>query len=342
MADFKFDIDSGITFKVDTESDGFNFSYGTRPGSSTGELSDAVKQALLQIARKVYYVDEHGPDYYDALYSAFYPPVGLVGITAVYTQSGTVYDTDSLDDLKSNLVVTALYSDSTSEVVTSEYTLSGTLTAGTSTITVAYQGQTTTFTVNVTHDSRVMLYNWDFTQSLTDTVQGQVAQLLRKVGSYPVQDVFGVHITTSTGYIDLGDVYTPGITVEIDFGNMENKQTNHARVLMIGTVDDTKGLDTGFMYRSTGYWSWYAAGSWATNSSVTDANIFSNKTLRAVFDAAGHMTVYCDGTLIGTSSRVFAASAGSRMEICANSGRGGYCSFYDMTVKAVRIYTETE
>lgn len=72
-------------------------------------------------------------------------------ITATYTQSGTVYDTDSLDSLKADLVVTANYSGGTSETVpASDYTLSGTLTVGTSTVTVNYAGLTATFTVTVT------------------------------------------------------------------------------------------------------------------------------------------------------------------------------------------------
>lgn len=73
----------------------------------------------------------------------------LTSLTVVYTQSGTVYNTDSLDSLKSDLVVTASYEDGTSGTV-SEYSLSGTLEAGTSTITVAYGGKTATFTVTVT------------------------------------------------------------------------------------------------------------------------------------------------------------------------------------------------
>ena len=75
----------------------------------------------------------------------------LSSISAVYTQSGTVYDTASLDSLKTDLVVTAHWSNSTTSTVAStDYTLSGTLTAGTSTITVSYGGKTTTFTVTVT------------------------------------------------------------------------------------------------------------------------------------------------------------------------------------------------
>lgn len=311
------------------------------PGAAFG-ISEEVKQALLQLAQKVAYIDANGQDYYDDLYDALYPAAELTGITAIYTQSGTVYTSDTLNSLKTDLVVTANYSDGTSETLAStDYTLSGSLTAGTSTITVSYGGKSDTFTVTVTQDTKVMLYNWDFTQSLTDTVQGQTAVLGHKIGADPVRDEFGIHITTSTGYVNLGNVYAPGVTVEMDLGEMNNKQTNHARVLMVGT-EANNGLTTGFIYRNTGVWSWYANGNWCTNTSVTNANIFSNKTLKAVFDNTGYMTVYADGTLIGTSSKAFTASAGSLMQIGAFSGTGTYACFYDMTVKALRIYRENE
>lgn len=116
--------------------------------SHIGGLSEDIKQAMLQIAEKVAYIDEDGQDYYDALYNALYPPADLVSISAVYTQTKTVYITDDLDKLKSDLVVTAHMSDSTTRTVTA-YTLSGTLTVGTSTITVSYSGKTTTFSVTV-------------------------------------------------------------------------------------------------------------------------------------------------------------------------------------------------
>ena len=78
-----------------------------------------------------------------------YASIGVVtSISAVYTQSGTVYDTDTLDSLRNDLVVTATYEGGTTGVVTT-YTLYGTLTAGTSTVTVSYGGKTTTFTVTV-------------------------------------------------------------------------------------------------------------------------------------------------------------------------------------------------
>ena len=119
--------------------------------NSLGELSDPAKRALLTLAQKVAYVDEHGQDYYDALYAALYPPAELLTITASFAQgSHVVYDTDSLDSLKPYLTVTGAYDDDTRRTITS-YTLSGTLTEGVSTITVTAGGKTAAFTVNVTH-----------------------------------------------------------------------------------------------------------------------------------------------------------------------------------------------
>ena len=127
-------------------------------GAGGSGLTNDMKAALLQIASKVAYADDDGQDYYDALEAALYPPEGLASISAVYTQSGTVYDTDTLDDLKADLVVTATYEDTTTATITA-YTLSGTLTTGTSTITVGYGGKSTTFTVTVTHDDTA---EWDY------------------------------------------------------------------------------------------------------------------------------------------------------------------------------------
>lgn len=72
----------------------------------------------------------------------------LTSIEAVYTPSGVVFNTDTLDSLKSDLVVTAYYDDNTSAVITN-YMLSGSLTGGTNTIIVTYGGKTDTFDVSV-------------------------------------------------------------------------------------------------------------------------------------------------------------------------------------------------
>lgn len=131
---------SGVTYDIEDST-----------ARSQSGLTDEAKQALLACFQNVAWINASGQTYYDALETALYPPANLSSISAVYTQSGTVYNTDSLDSLKADLVVTAHYSDSTTATVTN-YVLSGTLTVGTSTITVAYGGKTTTFSVTVTDD----------------------------------------------------------------------------------------------------------------------------------------------------------------------------------------------
>lgn len=199
-----------------------------RPPADGSGLTAPMKDALLQLAQKVWYRDEHGQTYYQDLYDAFYSTfysvassvenctisnsksyakagarytatlsatpgytltgatvaitmggtnitstaysngtinianvTGNIGITVVaisavstltatYTPSGTVYAGGVLDDLIDDLVVTAVYTDSTTgEVPATDYTLSGELSTGASTITVAYGGKTTTFNVAV-------------------------------------------------------------------------------------------------------------------------------------------------------------------------------------------------
>lgn len=112
-------------------------------------LSDEAKIALLTCFQKVAWIDTHGQDYYDDLYEALYPDTGLVRITAVFTQgSAVIYPDTPINDLKAYLTVTGYYRDGTSKHI-SDYSLSGTLTTGTSVITVLKEGKTATFNVIV-------------------------------------------------------------------------------------------------------------------------------------------------------------------------------------------------
>lgn len=125
-------------------------------GTGSGGMDSDTKDALLDCFEHVAWIGNDGEDYYNALLNALYP---LQSISAVYTQSGTVYTTTSLDDLKSDLVVTATFEDNTTKTVTN-YTLSGTLTVGTSTITVTYFTETTTFNVTVSQGGIPVVGIW--------------------------------------------------------------------------------------------------------------------------------------------------------------------------------------
>lgn len=83
----------------------------------------------------------------------------VVSISAVFTQGqNVIYTNDSLEVLRQYLVVTAVYADTSTEVVTN-YTLSGTLNEGTNTITVFYGGKTDTFTVVCTVNGWLYHFN---------------------------------------------------------------------------------------------------------------------------------------------------------------------------------------
>lgn len=178
-------------------------------------LSDDVKQALLQIASKVAYIDDDGQDYYDALELALYPQATLVSISAEYTQSGTVYDTDTLDSLKTDLVVTAHYDDQTTAVVTA-YTLSGTLADGTSTITVSYNGKTTTFDVTVT----ACLY--PLTNGVYNSSNGEYKFTITN-GHHIKVEVLNNYTGTSAHFVMLNG-YTGDISIS-DSASINNKAT---------------------------------------------------------------------------------------------------------------------
>lgn len=79
----------------------------------------------------------------------------VVGVEATYTQTQEVTPDTPLNDLKQDLVVKAVYRNNRKKVVT-DYTLSGTLSVGTSTVTVTYSGFTTTFEVIVTASTGII------------------------------------------------------------------------------------------------------------------------------------------------------------------------------------------
>lgn len=101
----------------------------------------------------------------DIVITATAVKISITDISAVFNQGGAVVrNIDELDTLRQYLTVTAIYSDGTSKTV-SDYTLSGTLVAETSTITVTYSGKTTIFTVTVTEVNEITLNLSDYSYS---------------------------------------------------------------------------------------------------------------------------------------------------------------------------------
>ncbi len=163
--------------------------------------------------------------------------VSVVSISASYTQSGTVYDNDTLDSLKSDLIVTATYSDSTTGIVPpGDYTLSGSLDYGTSTITVNYGGQTDTFTVSVAINSDFEQFDY-----LTNTATSGAAG------------------TSGADYVDTGIIRKWGV-LNVEFEAVNSNGQNGAEPI-IGANNGTSS--------AIGNMLWYARASKAGFSTFT-------------------------------------------------------------------------
>ena len=322
-----------------------------------GTFTNAAKDALLSLLEQLAYINDNGQNYITTLRNELFT-VSVDHITAVFTQGAAViYTTDSLETLKQYLVVTAYYEDSTSAVV-EDYTLSGTLEAGTSTITVSYRGSTDTFNVTVT--SMSALYDWDFTNSLTDIVNGRTATLYGAT-----QDSSGVTFDAAAEIMYLGEIFPTGKAFEIDISSFAfaGNSSYHARLFMntgstgnnaigagslifrsglgwssYGFTDSNNG-HTGSQYRK---WSDSGWGSEYNSGAIDD---FNGHTIRLEFDSDMHTKrLYIDGVLITTDSSVYFNGdrckyiyIGGIMSRTASSG--DQC--YNMIITGIRVYPLT-
>ena len=327
------DLDIAVTYMIE------DYIAGPQP-ERAGLFTDDMKDALLAIFQHVAYADDDGDTYYDAVHDAFYPPQVLTSIVATFTQGGaTIYDTDSLDSLKAYLVVTAYYDDGTHAAVpAADYTLSGSLTVGTSTITVTYEDMTDTFTVTVSQNLNPIIHNWDFKTSMVDSVGNVTA-----VASGATRDSNGLTFSSYSQVCDLGQVFDYNTTIEIDFAtfdliNGHNSSTSHTRSFMVGTATDG---GNGIMVKSRNGWTVYAGAWWSSYFSVPANDIwtyFANKTIQIYIDADGYAELRIAGTSLGKAGKAFTGST-NHWYLGNNAPQSSGANFYDVTITGVRIYT---
>ena len=177
-------------------------------------LSNDAKVALLNCFAHVAWIDEHGQDYYDALEDALYLDTGLVRIDAVFIQgSAVIYPNTPLNDLKAYLVVTGYYDNGTSKTIT-DYSLSGTLAVGTSTVTVTREEKTDTFTVTVSSP----YWDYEWSADSGELPSGMTAD------SYDFTTESGAMFVQQPN-LDFGHVGNARIQVEARFYGIREDQT---------------------------------------------------------------------------------------------------------------------
>lgn len=120
-------------------------------------IPTAVKRAMDTLFQNVAFKND---DIYTdelATLHAWATAVNLISISAVFDQgNNVVYLNTPLNDLKQYLTVTANFDDGSSAEVTN-YTLSGSLTAGNCSITATYEEKSSSFVVNVTDAELITL-----------------------------------------------------------------------------------------------------------------------------------------------------------------------------------------
>lgn len=160
--------------------------------------------------------------------------------------------------------------------------------------------------------------DWDFTQSLIDSVNGLEATLT----SGASRDSNGVTISGSGGRI----VLPKGVqgfmrTFEIEVGDITSATGS---VFFI-----TSGGD-GIGYKD-GSWRLYS-GSWDTATNVTDLDAFANGVIKVYIDENGYWHIYKDDVLLWDSNKTLVpANQTATIGYSSNSLR-------TMVIKSVKVY----
>lgn len=274
----------------------------------------------------------------------------IISITAILSL-GThkVYTTDNINSLKNYLTVTATYSNATQYIV-DNYTLVGNIsTAGVRTLTVEYSGKATTISVIVSENTTGILYEWDFTQGLTDTRQLHTAELeCIAESTLPYVSGDGLHfdkqgqVVTLLSPNDFPVSYLAGKTIQIDVASFvpgQQWESSHTRFITIAKTP-SGGWENGLVYRgnNTVGWSIYAGSNgWGTPFGTLARNGISGHTVSLYFDTSLKAKLYIDSVLIGTQN-VALASGLSGLAIGSKALETVGGSFFAAVVTGARIY----
>ena len=174
---------------------------------------------------------------------------------------------------------------------------------------------------------RTMLFGWDFTQSLVDSVNSATATL----GGNATQDSTGIHINGLTDYVLLPGVKaSKDVTFEIDVTSYDRQGTGHGRFWTFKSAGGQ--FDSGLIYRSSGRWSAY--GGWV-DSNLTSPTAFNGKTVVCKWKTDGSTEYYLDNELFLSATMLYDTSGNyNDMEIGSQSGQAAY----NVTVTGFRVY----
>lgn len=185
-------------------------------------------------------------------------------------------------------------------------------------------------TVNISSEGGGLELNFDFTQSMTDTVRG-VTPLTASI----TQGASGAVFDTQRSYIRMRPRYSANTyTYEIDVGTLNISTSTHNRFIM---GDDTHGL----IYRSTGKWAFYSTSQGWEETSVTSKTYFNGTTVKVYIDQNGKWHIYRNGTLWWEPSgaqTLDTASVSNYTSFFTIGSNGGQGLQAGSTITGMRVY----
>ena len=172
-----------------------------------------------------------------------------------------------------------------------------------------------------------LYYNWDFTQSLSDTVNGKEAVLVNSAA----RTENGVTILADKDKITLGNLNKPNIVIEVDIA--ENPCTQNTENSCIFSFNDSHGI-TYKASSGTDKWGVYD-GSWLMTEN-SDRGYFQHCTLSLRIDNNSFLSIYRNNTLVVDCGKAFNLT---ECAIGIDKDTIYDMSAIGMTVTGVRVYS---
>lgn len=177
------------------------------------------------------------------------------------------------------------------------------------------------------------IFEWDFTQSLTDSIRGNTAVA---TGCQLTNE--GLKFTNAQQYCVFNYTWLPYLTYEIEFGIMDYKPSSIYTMLVTLNAANS---DTGLNINPSGHLAYYngQSGSTIILQENFSFNSLTNSTLKIVNSGVDSVEFYLNGSKLGSVPGVYRNTSTSFPIILGSSrstSSGG--RFYNATVKSLKIY----